>query len=222
MFYCVRPMRREDVVQVKEIDQEAFPTQLPPPDYRRELQNQLARLMVVCDDDKTAEKPEVPAVPTRGIAGLLARIKRLSRHNHFFNNHLNQAGNQYIAGFAGIWAIADEAHITNIAVRKSYQRQGIGELLMISIIDLAAELKADVVTLEMRASNTPARSLYQKFGFAEAGLHHGYYTDDREDAIIMTTESITSASFRARLQRLKQAHFQKHGTSNNLLPEIRA
>jgi ribosomal-protein-alanine N-acetyltransferase len=209
-------MGKEDVVQVNKIDREAFPTQWPPPDYRRELQNPLARLIVVCDRDRTVVEPEVKAT---GISGLAARISQLWHRERFFGGK-SSSGNQYVLGFAGIWVMADEAHITNIAVRKQCQRQGIGELLLISIANLAAKHKADFITLEVRASNTTAQSLYQKYGFTQVGVRQGYYTDNRENALIMSTESITSAAFQARLLRLKRAHARKYGAANNPLVEI--
>lgn len=107
--------------------------------------------------------------------------------------------------------MADEAHITNIAVREIHRRQGIGELLLISIIDLATGLNAGKLTLEVRASNIAAQSLYYKYGFTQVGLRRGYYTNNKEDAILMSIEDITSASFQSRLNRLKKAHSQKWG-----------
>lgn len=210
LAYYVRPMHREDLAQVNEIDREAFPTQWPPPDYRRELQNPLARLIVVCDEDKTVEEPEVKAPNT---SGLVSRIKWLFNRERFFGEKPSPGG-QYVLGFASIWVMADEAHLTNIAVRSRYQRQGIGKQLLISIIDLAAELKANFITLEVRVSNTAAQSLYHKFGFTQTGVRTGYYTDNREDALLMSTESITSAPFQARLQQLKRAHAGKYVTGN--------
>jgi ribosomal-protein-alanine N-acetyltransferase len=119
----------------------------------------------------------------------------------------------YILGFAGFWLIAGEAHIVNIAVRQPYRRRGIGELLLISLIDLAVEMKAKLVTLEVRASNTAAQSLYYKYGFVLAGLRRRYYSDNKENAVIMTLEDIGSASPRERLNQLKQAYFKKWGQS---------
>ena len=107
--------------------------------------------------------------------------------------------------------MAGEAHIINIAVRELHRRQGIGELLLIFAIDLAAELNAHIITLEARVSNTAAQSLYYKYGFAQAGLRHHYYIDNKEDAVIMSTENITSVSFQKHLQELKQAHSRKWG-----------
>ena len=210
MAYYIRYMCKEDVSQINEIDREAFPTQWPPPDYRRELQNPLARLLVVCDDSHNSEEPEVDP-PGEDVSGLMSRIKRWWRQNRIFGNRPPQSSGQCIIGFASMWIMADEAHITNIAVRQSYQRQGIGEMLLMSTIDLAAELKANIATLEVRVSNLPAQSLYHKHGFGQAGLRRGYYTDNREDALLMSTESITSAPFQAQLQKLKRAHTRKYG-----------
>jgi len=215
-------MRKEDIGQVKEIDREVFPTQWPAPNYRRELQNPLARLIVAYDAAKTREEPEVKAFPEKGISGLAAKLRRWLHLDRFFNNELSPSGRQYVLGFASIWVMADEAHLTNIAVRKHHQRQGIGELLLISIIDLAAELKANIITLEVRASNATAQSLYHKYGFTQTGVRHGYYTDNREDALLMSTESITTAPFQSRFQQLKRAHYRKFGMGNNPLAEISA
>ncbi len=111
-----------------------------------------------------------------------------------------------IVGFAGFWIMAGDAHIVNIAVRQSCRRQGIGELLLIGLIDLALELQAHLITLEVRVSNTAAQSLYSKYGFVIKGLRRGYYSDEREDGVIMTVADIGSATFRSRFSRLKQAH----------------
>ena len=200
----VRLMRKEDIAQVNEIDREAFPTQWPAANYQHELQNRLAHYIVACDEERTVEKPEVKT------SGLASRVGQLFNHR-FFSNELPPSGEEYIIGFAGFWIMADEAHITNIAVRELHRCQGIGELLLISTIDLATELNARIITLEVRASNIVAQSLYHKYDFAQTGLRRGYYMDNREDAVLMSTENITSASFQAHLNRLKQAHSKRWG-----------
>jgi ribosomal-protein-alanine N-acetyltransferase len=116
-------------------------------------------------------------------------------------------GEQYIMGFAGLWMLVDEAHITNIAVREKHRRQGIGEALLIAIIELAIELGAQLITLEVRASNAEAQKLYAKYGFVRVGLRRGYYTDNREDAVLMSIEDVKSAE--AQLKSLKQAHAEE-------------
>ena len=214
MPYSLHLMRKEHIAQVNEIDREAFPTQWPPPNYKHELQNQFAHYIVACDEDEKAEEPEVTSLPEQGQNRLSSRIRRW--FNRLSGNEIIQPTSQLIAGFAGIWVLADEAHITNIAVRERYQRRGIGELLLISIIDMAKKLKADIMTLEVRASNTAAQDLYYKYNFKQVGVRRAYYTDNREDGILMSTESINSASFQAHLQQLKQAYSRKWGTESYL------
>ena len=120
---------------------------------------------------------------------------------------------QYIVGFAGLWMMADEAHITNIAVRQGYQQQGIGEHLLIAMISLAMAQNARTLTLEVRASNTAAQKLYHKYGFTQVNIRRSYYTDNREDALVMAVEDITGAVFQKRLRQLEKAHSRKWGVA---------
>ena len=209
MASYVRLMHRGDVIQVIEIDREAFPSFWPPVNYERELKNRLAHYMVACDEGEMIEEPESEALLEKEPSGLVSKIGRLFKYDRFFRHELPDSGKQHIIGFVGFWIMAGEAHITSIAVREPYRRQGTGELLLISVINLAAELNARIITLEVRVSNTVAQSLYHKHGFTKAGLRRNYYIDDKEDAVIMSIENITSVPFQVRLQRLKQAHPRK-------------
>lgn len=195
MTYVIRPMEKGDLAQVNEIDREAFPSQWPPPNYRQELQNQVAHYVVVYDDTRKLPAPEVKR--SQGWLDRLLRRKPM---------HSDGSGPapQYIAGFCGIWMMAGEAHVTNIAVRHEYRGRGLGELLLIAIIDLAATLEAVFLTLEVRVSNTVAKKLYEKYGFTQTGLRHSYYLDNREDAVIMSTESIASPAFQERLRQRRE------------------
>jgi ribosomal-protein-alanine N-acetyltransferase len=114
--------------------------------------------------------------------------------------------------------MVDEAHIINIAVRETHRGKGIGELLLISSIEMANRLKARVVTLEVRITNTVAQNLYTKYGFKQAGIRKGYYTDNKEDALIMTTDVITSPAYVRQFLMLKSDHFQKFGQINYQIP----
>ena len=211
MACCVRLMHREDIAQVTEIDREAFPSLWPPVNYERELKNRLAHYVVAYDGEEGVGEPEAEAPLAEKSPGLAARIGYLFNCSRFFGHEVPESGKQYITGFAGLWVMAGEAHITSIAVREPHRRQGIGELMLISVIGLAKELNACIVTLEVRVSNTIAQSLYNKYGFTQAGLRHSYYIDDKEDAVIMSTGGITSAPFQTNLQQLKQAHSRKWG-----------
>lgn len=93
--------------------------------------------------------------------------------------------NNKIIGFAGVWVIVDEGHITNIAVHPDYREKGVGSTLVNSLIENCKKWGCKALTLEVRASNTPAHNLYKKFGFVDEGLRKQYYSDNNEDAIIM-------------------------------------
>lgn len=201
-YYIIRQMQESDIPQVIEIDREAFPTQWPRPTYstfKQELRNRLAYYIVAV---KQSESPH-----NTKSTGLIAILQRL-RHGLFFRCAPREmaATISYVVGVAGFWIMVDEAHITTIAVRKAYQRQGIGEQLLISIIQMAAQMNAKVVTLEVRLSNVPAQELYKKYGFQRVGLRRAYYTDNGEDALLMTTEPLDSDSFHIQFERLKRHH----------------
>jgi ribosomal-protein-alanine N-acetyltransferase len=94
-------------------------------------------------------------------------------------------------------------------VRESHRGRGIGELLLIAGIALATLNDQDIVTLEVRASNQAAQTLYEKYGFKKVGVRHRYYSDNHEDAVIMTTDSIHSAPYRELCQRLRREHRER-------------
>jgi ribosomal-protein-alanine N-acetyltransferase len=118
-------------------------------------------------------------------------------HNELTNNHfahyLVMEWNGEVAGYAGMWLIMDEAHITNIAVRARYRGRKLGERLLRQMQAAAVFLGAERMTLEVRVSNVIAQRLYAKLGFIPAGLRKGYYTDNGEDAMIMWAELKGSA-----------------------------
>ena len=93
--------------------------------------------------------------------------------------------NNKVVGFAGLWAICNEGHITNIAVHPNYRGQGIGSKLVESLIENSSSWYINSLTLEVRASNKIAQDLYKKYGFKEEGMRKHYYQDNNEDAIIM-------------------------------------
>ena len=110
-----------------------------------------------------------------------------------------------IAAYGGMWLMVDEAHITTFAVHPAWRRQRIGERLLLAFLDLAIERGAQEATLEVRLSNLAARKLYEKYGFRPVGLRPRYYSDDQEDALIMTTDSLRERSMLDRIERLRAA-----------------
>ena len=205
-------MKREDIDAVLEIDREAFPTEWPPPNLRRELDNRLAHYIVACDAEELAAPGVEAAVPAeKGLAWVLSRLRRWFSPTPESAGKRRAAGPERIIGFAGIWVMADEAHVTSIATRARDRRQGIGELLLQSIVHLAATLRATIVTLEVRVSNSDAQALYTKYGFRQVGLRRGYYTDNREDALLMSTEHIRMMPFQTLFKELAAAYRQRWG-----------
>ena len=111
------------------------------------------------------------------------------------NNELNNPLAKYViaqdlstgevVGFVGVWIIAGEGDITNIAVSSKYRKLGIASNLLIKLFDVCKTFNCEDITLEVRASNIPAQNLYKKFNFKEEGIRKGYYSDNGEAAIIM-------------------------------------
>jgi ribosomal-protein-alanine N-acetyltransferase len=95
-----------------------------------------------------------------------------------------------VVGYAGVWVVCDEGHITNIAVHPDFRRKGIGSLLMQKLITHAREHDVAVMTLDVRAGNDAAKNMYAKFGFKKSGLRKEYYSDNLEDAEIMVHDAI--------------------------------
>lgn len=211
MVCLVRLIQKGDIAQVTEIDREAFPTVWPPADYSRELRNKMAHYIVICDEERAVEKPELEMANKKGPVGLVSRLRLLFSGGYLPSYEIPLSGNQYLAGFAGFWLMAREAHIINIAVRQSYRHRGIGELSLILLIGLAVEQRADLLSLEVRSSNTVAQHLYLKYGFVAQKIRRGYYLDNREDAVVMTLDDVTSVHFQTRLEELREAHSRKWG-----------
>ena len=93
-----------------------------------------------------------------------------------------------ILGYCCYWIICDEVHITNMAAHNRYRRKGIGEKLLRHVIEEAKKMKSRLLTLEVRSSNLKAQALYQKFGFKAVTIRKKYYSDPREDALVMLLE----------------------------------
>ena len=92
-----------------------------------------------------------------------------------------------VLGYAGLQTVLDEGYINNVAVGENYRRQGVADELIAAFVRFGAA-KLAFLTLEVRASNTPAIALYAKHGFVEAGRRKNYYDDPKEDALLMTLE----------------------------------
>jgi ribosomal-protein-alanine N-acetyltransferase len=110
-----------------------------------------------------------------------------------------------VVGFAGLWVMVDEAHVTTFAVDPRWRRRGIGERMLLALLDISVARHAREATLEVRLSNMPARRLYEKYGFRPVGIRPRYYSDNGEDALIMTTDALESPAMRDRIAALRAA-----------------
>ena len=178
MSIRVRRMCLEDIVHVRDIDVCCFSDMLSPVNYETEFTNPLAHYLVAYYD------AEVHLNETSGT--------RLHR----------------IIGFIGLWYMAGEIHIINLAVHPDYRQIGVGELLLIHGIELSVNLKAILMTLEVRISNLAAQTLYVKYGFSERGVRRAYYLDNNEDARIMTLDNMYTAEFNTAMCTLKNSYLQ--------------
>ena len=174
--YLIEPMTLNDIDQVMEIEEIVFPAPWSARAYHYEItKNEYSTMLVLR--------------PTGTPAGPLGRLKR----------RLGAVAPAPVLGYAGLWLMVDETHICTIAVHPQWQGQGLGELLLLSLLDQSMKLGACTVTLEVRVSNNAALALYLKYGFEIVSRRKGYYTNNSEDAYIMTTPLLETAAFQAHL-----------------------
>ncbi len=138
-----------------------------------------------------ADVPQVHAVETQSFS---APWSLSSLYTEMGDNdcavYLGAFDGARLMGYIGMWVIVDEAHITNLAVAPAYRQQGVGRALLSALMAVAREAGCVSMTLEVRESNEVAQHLYRSCGFATAGRRKRYYTDNREDALIMWCEDL--------------------------------
>lgn len=214
MAYVIDRMREEDIPEVIQIERQAFNTSWSSHAYRRELRdNRLARYIVIRwveedggdRDDESVDDTQAAEAEIEGWRGGVRRaiLRVLSPWRQSVALPTGRDRPQ-LGGYAGLWLMVDEAHITTIAVRPHLRGWGLGETLLLSLADIATNAGADKLTLEVRVSNREAQSLYRKFGFREEGLRRRYYSDNNEDALIMWSDPLASSDFTKRLSSIRQ------------------
>jgi len=155
---------------------------------------------------RPADIPEVQAIERASFASPWPpQAYRAELETNRLASYVVARVDERIVAYGGLWLMADEGHITTFAVHPAWRRRRIGERLLLAMLDLAVDRGAREATLEVRLSNLPARRLYEKYGFRPVGLRPRYYSDDGEDALIMTTETLSSPAMRTRLEALKAA-----------------
>ena len=165
----IEPMTLADIPASLEVDHAAYGANFSPRNYRDELENNQLAHYFVLRQ-VSAASPEKPALSPPAIVGL-----------------------------GGFWLIAGELHVITISVHPRYRGLGLGEWLLLTLLEEGQKLAAEEATLEVRVSNYVAQALYQKYGFQEVGHRSGYYSNNGEDAFILTTPPLQSANYQALL-----------------------
>lgn len=179
--YLVERMTLDNVPAVMEIERESFPLPWSSYTYRHELtENKHSHYIVV-------------------------RSRRPDADRRVWWKRMLRVGVLPIVGYGGFWLIVDETHISTLAVAPRQRGKGIGELLLVNMIEQAIEMNASMVTLEVRVSNQAAQNLYLKYGFVITGKRLRYYRDNEEDAHIMTAENVNAPAYQIKFAGLQKA-----------------
>ena len=219
-------MQQDDVAEVAEIERLCFSMPWPTSAYRRELKTPNTNRYIVArfvEPSLLSAKPLTPhnlTSLTHSLVGMnngattggtnqesssfLTTLLPWLRKNGNGHNAAQNAAKLPLVGYAGLWLMVDEAHVTTIGVNPEYRGQGVGELLFLGLVDISREMKAERMTLEVRVSNASAQALYRKYGLEVAGMRKRYYSDNGEDAYIMWSEPIASPQFEERIARLRE------------------
>ncbi|MBN18381.1 MAG: ribosomal-protein-alanine N-acetyltransferase [Chloroflexi bacterium] len=181
--FRIKLMKNKHIDDCEKLDKKIFNSNSSRTDFNKELNKNNTEYFILIMEDKI------------NISLTLSKVKFYILHillKSFFSKYQTEFK---IVGYIGLWYVLDEVHIVSIAVDNDYRSCGLGEFLMIGAIDSAINNSSELLTLEVRVSNHKAQKLYSKFGFKQKGVRKNYYLDDREDALIMTTESILNSNY---------------------------
>ncbi len=203
-MYAIEPMTQADVEEVSRLERRCFTNPWPVSAYRRELrmpqQNYYSVLREWPDSaDVMSSGRTNGSTPDDRHSGLRQRLATLA------GGRLHGSpGKPPIIGFAGMWVLYEEAHITTIGVEPAYRGRGLGEILLMDLFEEAERRNATWVTLEVRVTNATAQNLYRKYGFTIEGRRPRYYSDNNEDAFVMWSGNLKDQAYREQLAKLKR------------------
>jgi ribosomal-protein-alanine N-acetyltransferase len=207
--YVLEPMTQEDVEEVGQVERLCFANPWPLSAYRRELKNPDQNYYIVLRDDPAADQVEADehGSPNGDLALHSPRsLPRRPRRFTFWpiGRRHESVTPPPIIGFAGMWNLYDEAHVTTIGVSPNLRGKGLGELLFVALIDEAIRRKVTWVTLEVRVTNLSAQALYRKYGFSVQGRRPRYYSDNNEDAFIMWSGSLKDPDYLRQVEEARR------------------
>jgi ribosomal-protein-alanine N-acetyltransferase len=210
-------MRLEHIPAVSAIEKLSFPQPWPQNAYRREItENRMAHYVIArrLGDQMMHEGSSGSSdLPQNQSGDLIGRLSRLLRPSEAPRSAELEEELRSIVGYAGIWVMTDEAHITTIASHPNVRGQGVGEFLLVALTHRGMEIGARWMTLEVRASNAVAQNLYRKYTFKEMGVRRRYYSDNGEDALVMWTDALDSDSFQTTLEQNERKLAERLGSA---------
>lgn len=200
-IHIARSMEAKDIDQVSAIERDAFPDLFPYTSFAKELTRKRSTFFVSLlnkqnDDWKTL-------LPSN-LQSSAFKSSQNAQSNLYKGGYTGwKEGADFLTGMLGFWDMVGECHIMTIGVRRNFRRRGIGELLLLTCLERCARNSIKTVTLEVRKSNKAAQALYSKYGFTVQGHRKSYYTDNREDALIMTVTDTICSKYVGRIAHLR-------------------
>jgi ribosomal-protein-alanine N-acetyltransferase len=188
-------MDLDDVDRVMEIERQSFSAPWSARAYRYEIAENGNSAMVVVR-------------PASGPEGALMQLAR----------QIGLARPRPVLGYGGFWLLVDDAHIATIAVDPQWRGLGLGELLLLAMLERGDGLGAVRATLEVRVSNEVAQGLYRKYAFEIVSRRKRYYADNNEDAYIMVTPPFSSPEYQATLRRNREALYARQRAQGQRSP----
>jgi ribosomal-protein-alanine N-acetyltransferase len=190
--FTIMPMTPADIPAVIAVEHASYSMTWPARAYDYEVQkNDLAYYFVL--RTRYTARPNFDA--GNGVSG---------SDQSWVSNPASQ-----VIGMAGFWLMAAEIHINTIAVYPDWRGLGLGEWLLLTLIQAGRDLGGTLATLEVRPSNQSALGLYQKYQFEQVGRRRRYYADNDEDALILTTPPLTAPAYQAMLAQHQAALFKR-------------
>jgi [ribosomal protein S18]-alanine N-acetyltransferase len=212
--FVVEPMRVEHIPAVGAIEKLSFPQPWPQNAYRREItENRMAHYIIARRLGGALDREAALDLPPAQSGDIIGRLSRLLRPAETPRSAELEEELRSIVGYAGIWVMTDEAHVTTIASHPNVRGQGVGEFLLVALTHRGMEIGARWMTLEVRASNTIAQNLYRKYTFKEMGVRRRYYSDNGEDALVMWTDALDSDSFQTTLEQNERRLAERLGSA---------
>ena len=207
--YHIKIAEESDLDQLSLIEREAFSENWPPTSFRREIKNKNTSVLVAYFDRQvnSSQAPDILSEREKNWTSIVAKMFQYVCKT--FRSSDKNINDLYLVGYVSTRYMYDETHVIAIAVRQSHRGHGVGEFLLRESILEGIQKNSKQATLEVRVSNKVAQSLYVKYGFEFVGTRKRYYSDNNEDAYIMTVEDIGSDKYIRQIQELKEAYNKK-------------